>query len=91
MLEAQASGVPCVISDNIPANVDMGLGLIRRVGLERPMSQWIEACSRQISVPHPDYDTIYKAFNNAGFTLEKELAQLTSVYENSYDNHYDIQ
>lgn len=91
VLEAQASGVPCVISDTIPANVDMGLGLIRRVGLERPMSQWVEACNRQISVPRPDYDTIYKAFNNAGFTLEKELAQLTSVYENAYDNHYDIQ
>lgn len=36
LVEAQASGVPCVISDGITEEADAGLGLVKRLSLKEP-------------------------------------------------------
>ena len=44
VLEAQAAGCPCLISDNVTEEADAGLGLVRRLPLELP--RWSDAIRR---------------------------------------------
>lgn len=43
LVEAQASAVPCVISDVVPEEADVVAPLIRRLSLSQPPSVWAEA------------------------------------------------
>ena len=47
VIEAQALGIPCVISDAIPPEVDIGLGLVEKLSLQQSTSTWIEAIRRR--------------------------------------------
>lgn len=40
IIEAQAAALPCVISDRVTSEVDLGMGLIDFVGLEEPPENW---------------------------------------------------
>ena len=44
VLEAQAAGCPCLISDNVTEEADAGLGLVRRLPLDIP--RWSDAIRR---------------------------------------------
>ena len=43
LVEAQASGLPCVIADTISPEVDLGGGLVRFLSLTKNMEEWIES------------------------------------------------
>ena len=42
MIEAQAAGLPCVVSETIQEEADIGAGLIDRVSLSDRYDRWIE-------------------------------------------------
>jgi len=46
LIEAQAAGLPCVISDRITAEADIGIGLVTRLPLEAPAERWLRAIER---------------------------------------------
>jgi glycosyltransferase involved in cell wall biosynthesis len=43
LIEAQVSGLHCIISDRIPEEVDMGIGLITRKSLSEKVSSWAKS------------------------------------------------
>lgn len=90
VLEAQAAGVGCVVSDTLPRNVDMGLDMVDFVSLEASVACWVEAIDKSLSKSRPDYEARYEAFDRRGFTLEHEIKLLTSIYENADNNHHNI-
>lgn len=90
VLEAQAAGVGCVVSDTLPRNVDMGLDMVDFVSLEASVACWVEAIDKSLSKSRPDYEARYAAFDRRGFTLEHEIKLLTSIYENADNNHHNI-
>lgn len=90
VLEAQAAGVGCVVSDTLPRNVDMGLDMVDFVSLEASVTCWVEAIDKSLSKSRPDYEARYEAFDRHGFTLEHEIKLLTSIYENADNNHHNI-
>ncbi len=42
VVEAQAATLPCILSDNITKDVDMGMGLVDFVSLEKSPKYWAE-------------------------------------------------
>ena len=42
-LEAQAAGLPCIISDSIPRELDVVPNLVQRISLSRPPEEWANA------------------------------------------------
>lgn len=42
LVEAQAAGLPCIVSDAVTAETDLGLGLLRFISLKRPAGDWAE-------------------------------------------------
>lgn len=78
VLEAQAAGIPAVISENVPESVDIGLGLVTRVSLSSPFEAWDEAVGKVIT--RPSYDEINNAFETRKLTLDYEVSRLEAIY-----------
>lgn len=49
-IESQAGGIPVVLSENVPAEADLGMGLVYRQNLTAPIEFWLE--SLQTAMTH---------------------------------------
>ncbi|WP_028550882.1 glycosyltransferase family 1 protein [Paenibacillus sp. UNC451MF] len=50
LIEAQGAGLPCIISDVITQEVDMGMELVDYISLDQPTT-WVQAIKRRIAKP----------------------------------------
>ena len=80
LLEAEAAGIPCLVSDTIPSTADMNLGLIKFISLNKDLSEWCEEAAYLLEQEKPDYSVIEAAFKKRHFTLEQEISDLYSIY-----------
>ncbi|ASM48730.1 hypothetical protein PESP_a0486 [Pseudoalteromonas espejiana DSM 9414] len=80
LLEAQASGLPCVVSENIQPEPDMKLGLIHRVELQNK-KQWLLCIKKLAHESKMPISTRELAIKNSNFILSKVLDKLTNTYE----------
>lgn len=80
LIEAQAAGTPCVISDTIPEECDMGLGLIKILSLNDNLDNWMEAIlnSRKIKRLLPEITT--KAILQNGYNIDRTVKTLIDIY-----------
>lgn len=80
VLEAQAAGVPCVVSDSIPRETDLGMGLIRRCKLSAGYDAWDDAVDRSRMLEKPSRCEINSAFDQHGFSLSSLAERLLEMY-----------
>lgn len=78
-LEAQASGIPCVLSDGIPNEVDVQLGLVEFVD-SKNIEAWEEAIDKAILTKKPDNDCVLEAFVNAGLDSVSGVENIENKY-----------
>lgn len=83
VLEAQAAGTPSVLSNAVPNEVDMGLDLIERRGLNDGLSKWNEAVNKSFSKKSPSFDNIKNAFNNKKYSLNYAIERYSNIYSQS--------
>lgn len=79
-IEAQAAGIPCVLSSSLPDEVDMGVGLVQFVSLDCQIEVWKNTIMRQSQHPHPEYLQIKEKFHNKGFLIENEIESFLRAY-----------
>lgn len=77
-LEGQAAGLPCLVSEGVPEDVDIGLGLVRRLPLE--LDQWMKAIDEMDRDRAISKDLIDKRFSTLGYTV----AQTSKIYLEKY-------
>lgn len=77
LLEAQSSGLPCVVSDSITQQAVVD-GLCCRIGLDEPVSKWVEALSRPVV---ENRGVWADRVAHLGFGLDTEIRRLTDLYE----------
>jgi glycosyltransferase involved in cell wall biosynthesis len=84
LIEAQASSLRCIISDNITKEIDMGLGLINSVGINENKTVWIEAILNALKYKNKqlDWSQIQKNIKKGGFDIQ----QVSSCVERLYTN-----
>lgn len=80
VLEAQAAGTPCVVSNSLPKEVDMGLNLVDTVPLSASKEVWIKAIIERENTKKISYEEIYIAFRNRGYTLENSEEHFRNIY-----------
>ncbi len=82
LMEAQAAGLPCLVSENMSKDVDKGLGLICHIDLNRGPVAWADAVerlpSRRIDNREPQLRCSLK---ESSFNVEVSAAGLVAVYE----------
>ena len=78
-IELQAAGVPCLASDIITREIDLGLGLVKFIPLTESPRHWAEIAiateKKKIS-----NDAIIKAFNECGFNMSESVKLLQTIY-----------
>lgn len=77
LIEAQAAGLPCFISDVISNEVDIGCGLVKRLSLENSAEDWAEAIVAKKGVSRIDTSNYLQ---KSGFDIEIVSKELQDFY-----------
>ena len=77
MIEAQATGVPCVISDHVSDECVVTDGLVRVEGLNEPIAQWAEDILHQ---GHKSRENHIQEIKQAGYDISIEAKRLQRFY-----------
>ncbi|NPC94241.1 glycosyltransferase family 1 protein [Bacillus sp. WMMC1349] len=80
LVEAQASGLPCVISDRITQETDLGLGLVSRISLEAGVERWVEEMNHASDQERPAWSKIQATLTNRGYDAKTNLTRLMNIY-----------
>ncbi|MBI3548188.1 MAG: glycosyltransferase [Elusimicrobia bacterium] len=82
LLEAQAAGLPCLISDTISADTDVAPSLVRRLGLDEGASGWAQAVSglREAS-PTLSPDGGLKVMRGSSFDIRSSIRAIERLYQ----------
>lgn len=80
LVEAQAAGLPCVLSDAVPREADVVPGLSRRLGLDEPPRGWAEALleTRGRRLPPAEATRVVSA---TPFDLTRGIEDLRRIYQ----------
>ncbi|MGQ8922492.1 glycosyltransferase family 1 protein [Bacillus halotolerans] len=81
LVEAQASGLPCIISDKITEKVDTGLGLVKRVSLSKPMDIWAETIVRAAAAGRPKRELVKDTLAKLGYDARRNVGALMNLYQ----------
>ncbi|MBY8911461.1 glycosyltransferase family 1 protein [Bacillus sp. YC2] len=80
LVEAQASGVPCVISEGITEEADAGLGLVKRLSIDEPPEEWTAAILQAAAVPRPDEGHIRRTLGRLGYDAKENVGVVMKLY-----------
>jgi glycosyltransferase involved in cell wall biosynthesis len=76
LVEAQTSGLPCVISDVITNEIDLELNLIQMISLKSPPEIWAKAIKEK---KRSNLNTV-NSLQNSGFNVAETATWLASFY-----------
>lgn len=85
LIEAQAAGVPCIISDTIPTEADLGLGLVKILPLSADCDIWARAALGAIDSSRLPWSTREKSLKLNNYNISELALKLQELY--SYENN----
>lgn len=77
LLEAQASGLPCVVSDVITMETDVCFEAIQRLSLQDELGMWVETCCRK---EIHFREEAYKSVLESGFDVHVNSMKIQEYY-----------
>lgn len=80
-VEAQAAGLPVVIADHLPAEIDVIPTLVQRLSLSAAPTAWADALHRRATRPEIDRAAALDLVRNSPFNIERSVDRLIEVYE----------
>ena len=83
MIEAQASGLPCVTADTYSHEVDFGLGFVDWLNLEEGVTAWANAVERAVKKGRVQKETVEAAIDRYGFDSKVFARKMCALYEES--------
>ncbi|MGL5574648.1 MAG: glycosyltransferase, partial [Sarcina sp.] len=79
LVEAQAAGCKCLISENIPREVDMGNSLIYVESLDGKIQKWTGVL-KNIAVDKISFEKRKEAIISKGYDLDNNIKVLMKIY-----------
>lgn len=80
LIEAQTSGLPCVVADHITNEIDIGLGLIKKASLDLPASYWLSQIKAALKIGRPSLEAIKIAVSERGFDNVDYVKKIDRIY-----------
>ncbi len=80
LVEAQAAGLPAVISSAISGEVDLGLGLVDFLSLEEHPQRWAGQLKDAAKRPKVGFDLRQQMLENKGFSAKESVNRLIGLY-----------
>jgi len=81
VIEAQAAGVPCVISDRIPEIAIVVESLVTRISLDESIEVWRNAVLEALGKPKFDPNRALLQIENSDFNVKHNARTLENIYE----------
>lgn len=81
LLEAQAAGLPCIVSEAIQPEADLQLGLFSKLNLSDGAESWATKIIEVYGKKETDKQKILNAFDKQGYSTEKCISKLLSIYK----------
>lgn len=81
-IEAQVSGLKCIVSNEIPNEVDIGLGLVTKMDLTSDINKWVESvlnCRDSL-----DRNVNYDVIKESGYDVADSSKSLQEFYLSIY-------
>ncbi|WP_404452336.1 glycosyltransferase family 1 protein [Virgibacillus necropolis] len=83
LLEAQASGLPCVVSEAIQPEADLKLGLVSKLSLVDGPDVWAQRILEVANKKETNTNKIIEAFEKNGYSLTRGITSLMNIYNYS--------
>ena len=87
LLEAQANGLPCVVSDRITEEAVITEKIISRLSLDRSDEEWASAVIVAAKKGREDKEAAVRAIEMAHFDIHQEAGRLLELYEKQGEKH----
>lgn len=81
LLEAQAAGLPCVVSEAIQPEANLKLGLFSKLNLSDGDESWANKIIEVYGKKETDKKKRLDAFDKQGYSTEKCISKLLSIYK----------
>lgn len=81
LLEAQASGIRCFVSEAIQPEADLRLGLFNKLTLKDGPEVWADQILKQAKQKEINNDKIIQAFIDNGYIVEAGIEKLLNLYK----------
>lgn len=79
-VEAQAAGLPVILSDQIPEDVDTRCGLVRFVGLSDPAAEWASVIIQHAAQTRTGQNDALACVNRSHFNIQQSARDLCQLY-----------
>lgn len=80
LIEAQASGLPCVVADTFSHEVDFEIGKVQWLPLDGDAAHWADALEKAIASGRADKKLVVQAVNEKRFDAKMFAQTLCEVY-----------
>lgn len=84
LIEAQAAGLPCVVSENIQEEAKLPCGLVQTVRISEGADSWAEKIKTLRGTERKNTSQVVK---NAGFDIEESALRLQNFYQELLDSN----
>lgn len=84
MIEAQASGLPCVSADTYSPEVDFGIGTVIWLPLDAGVSAWADELEKAAQKGKAEKSDVMKAVQDKQFDSKMFAEKLCELYEKDY-------
>ncbi|WP_249869460.1 glycosyltransferase family 1 protein [Oceanobacillus saliphilus] len=81
LLEAQASGIPCIVSESIQPEADLNIGLVSSLSLTDGPDVWADKIVEVASNKEKNIKKIIDGFENNGYSLTEAITKLMNIYK----------
>lgn len=82
-IELQAASIPCLASDSITNEIDLGLGLVEFMSLNDSPESWANKAMSMQKKPIP-YEITLKAFQDHDFDIRTNAKHLEKIYRGEF-------
>jgi glycosyltransferase EpsF len=81
IVEAQAAALPCLISDSVTKDIDVGTGLLQYVPLNQSPSKWSESIEISLQQKKIEKNVCWKLLFEKGYDVNSSVKKLINIYD----------
>jgi glycosyltransferase involved in cell wall biosynthesis len=83
LLEAQACGVPCIVSEAVQPEADLEIGLVSKLSLKDSPGAWADKIIKVASQKEKNVNKILNGFEKKEYSLPKGISKLLKIYQST--------